>query len=289
MRIFKIAPLYLLAMKTILLYSILSVHLFAHEEVNFLRVNFPPLWITSGPLEKKGIADEGEKLIKNELREYSYNYLDVTVARAQVFMTKKSEGIYCAVPHGKGFFDNIIESKPWVATSGHVLISNKKFIQSLKDNPNITNLKGQLILKNFFKQTNSVGLITKAQRYPILDPILKPYYLSKKIKAIVSSNMLNLYKMVLHNRADYTFQYESTVKYLQQLNHDINFITIEELNNYKVPIVVGCNNSAASKVFIKQINKKIKKLRQIGLKKMKEFHSPITYKNIKDFVSIENE
>jgi len=275
---------------TLLIFSsILAINIYADKEVNFIRVNFPPLWITSGTLQNKGIADEGEKLIKNELIEYSYNYLDVTVARAQVFMTKKSEEIYCAVPHGKGFFDNIIESKTWVTTSGHVLISNKKFIQRLKNNPRITNLKGQLILKKFLKQTNSVGLITKAQRYPILDPLLKPYYLSKKIKAVVSSNMLNLYKMVLYNRADYTFQYESTVKYLQQLNHDINFITIEELNNYKVPIVVGCNNSPASKGFIKKINKKIKKLRQIGLKKMKEFHSPITYKNIKDFVSIENE
>ena len=281
--------IYFKLIKLLILCSIIASNVYADKEVNFLRVDFPPLWITSGILQNKGIADEGEKLIKNELIEYSYNYLDVTVARAQIFMTKKSEGIYCAVPHGKNFFDNIIQSKIWVATSGHVLISNKKFIQSLKNNPNIVNLKGQLILKKFLKQTNSVGLITKAQRYPIIESLLKPYYLSKKIKIIVSSKMLNLYKMVLYNRADYTFQYESTVKYLHQLNHDINFITIEELNNYKVPIVVGCNNSPASKGFIKKINKKIKKLRQIGLKKMKELHSPITYKNIKDFVSIEDE
>ena len=96
-------------------FLLLSQNVSAHNKVNFLRVNFPPLWITEGPLKEKGIADEAEIFIQNKFTQYSYSHIDVTVARAQSLMTDKSNEIYCAVPHGKGFFKNVIESKIWVA------------------------------------------------------------------------------------------------------------------------------------------------------------------------------
>ena len=260
----------------------LSPSLFAQNQINFLRINFPPLWIVDGDLKSKGIADDAEAFFKKEFPWFSYKHLDVTVARAQTFMSQNSEETYCAVPHGKGFFKNVVESKVWVAISGHVLTSTKEFIDKIKLNKNITNSKKQLILHKFLKQSGKIGLVTKEQRYPILDSYLEQYK-PHQVKNYVSSNMLSLYEMVLKKRGDYTFQYESTVKYLQKINYDIHFITIEELNQHKVDIVVGCNNTALARKFITSINGKINTLRVIGLKKMQEFHSPLTFENIKDF------
>ena len=272
-----------LFIKTFFLFILFSTqYLFAKNKINFLHVNFPPLWIVDGNLKDEGIADAGEKFLKKSFPQFKYNHIEVTVARAQLFMSRKSENTYCAVPHGKGFFENVVESKIWVATSGHVLVSTKKYINKLKLNKNIINKNKQLILTKFLEQSNDIGLITKSQRYPILDPIFSSYK-PKKIKDYVSSNMLSLYNMVIKQRADYTFQYESTVKYLQKLNHEISFITIEELNNHKVLIVVGCNDTALARKFISQIDNKIDELRIVGLQKMKEFLSPITFQNIKNF------
>ncbi len=257
--------------------------LIAQDKINFLRVDFPPLWIVNDNLKGKGIADAGEDFIKLEFPAFSYSHLKVTVARAQAFMSNKYEKTYCAVPHGKGFFKNVVESKVWVAISGHVLVSTDDYINKLKSNSSILNNKKQLLLKKFLIQSKDIGIITKEQRYPILDELLTPYK-PIQIKSYVSSKMLSLYDMVLRKRVNYTFQYESTVKYLQKLNHDIHFITIEELNRHKVPIVVGCNDTPLARKFISELDKKIDKLRVVGLQKMKEFHSPITFKNIKDFV-----
>lgn len=273
----------LFSIKTIsFIILIFAQNLFAQNQINFLRVDFPPLWIVDGTLKGKGIADAGEIFLKKEVPQFSYKNIDVTVARAQAFMSGEHEKTYCAVPHGKGFFKNVVESKVWVATSGHVLVSTDKFIHKLKSNNSIINSKKQLILYKFLKQPNNIGLVTKEQRYPILDKILAPYK-SYQVKEYISSNMLSLYNMVLKGRASYTFQYESTIKYLQKLNYDIHFITIEELNQHKVNIVVGCNDTPLARKFIAQINEKIDELRIVGLQKMKEFHSPITFENIKDF------
>jgi len=258
-------------------------NLFAQKQINFLRVNFPPLWITEGPLKEKGIADAGENFIKETIPHFSYKNIDVTVARAQSFMSGQNKKTYCAVPHGKDFFKNVIESKVWVAISGHVLTSTQEFIADLKSNKAVLNNQDQLILAKFLNTSQKRGLITKGQKYPILDPILEPYR-TNQIKDLVSTDMLSLYNMVLKQRADYTFQYESTVKYLQKLNYDMKFITIEELNKHKVLIVVGCNDTLLAREFITELNKKIEGLRGIGLQKMKEYHSPITFENIKDFV-----
>ena len=258
-------------------------NLFGQNQINLLRVNFPPLWIIDGSLKEKGIADSGESFIKKNLSAFTFNHLDVTVARAQSLMSNKREQTYCAVPHGKGFFKNTVESSVWIAISGHVLTSTQEYIDTLKSNKNVLNKKGQLILKRFLKESKDVGLITKGQKYPILDPILSPYK-SSQIKILISTNMLSLYDMVLKQRADYTFQYESTVKYLQKLNYDMKFITIEELNNHRVLIVVGCNDTPLAQKFIAEINKNIKPLRKIGLQKMKEYHSDITFEQIKNFV-----
>jgi len=275
-----------LYIKILLLFILFPTqYLFGQEKINFLHVNFPPLWIIEGNLKGKGIADAGEIFIKKRFPQFEYNNIKVTVARAQSFMSKKNKNTYCAVPHGKGFFKNIVESKVWVATSGHVLISTKKYINKLKSNKTSINEKEQLILTKFLKQSNDIGLVTKSQRYPILDPILSSYK-PTKIKDYVSSNMLSLYDMVLKQRGSYTFQYESTVKYLQKLNHEISFITIEELNNHKVIIVVGCNDTPLARKFISQVDTKINELRIVGLQKMKEFLSPITFDNIKNFVNI---
>lgn len=258
-------------------------NLLAQNQINFLRVNFPPLWITEGPLKSEGIADAGENFIKNTMPHFSYKNIDVTVARAQSFMSGQSEKTYCAVPHGKGFFKNVIESEVWVAISGHVLTSTKKFITDLKSNKTVLNGHEQLILTKFLNTSQKRGLVTKGQKYPILDPILEPYR-TNQIKNLVSTDMLSLYNMVLKQRADYTFQYESTVKYLQKLNYDMKFITLEELNNHKVLIVVGCNDTPLAQKFISELNKSIEGLRGIGLQKMKEYHSPITFENIKNFI-----
>ena len=260
-----------------------SQNLFAQNQINFLHVNFPPLWIVDDTIKAEGIADEGEVFIKKEFPQFSYNSVDVTVARAQSLMSQKNTITYCAVPHGKGFFNNVIESKVWAAISGHVLVSTKDFIHKLQSNQTVVNKHKQLILKKYLKESHNIGLVTKGQRYPVLDPILSQYK-PNQIKELVSSAMLSLYSMVLKQRADYTFQYESTVKYLQKLNYDIHFITIQELNNHKVLIVVGCNDTALARKFIYNINQKIDGLRKIGLKKMKEYHSNITFENIKNFV-----
>lgn len=254
------------------------------EEITFIRVNFPPLWIVDGALKGQGIADAGEELLKKEFDQFKFRHQDVNVARAERFMTTKGGKTYCAAPHGKGFFKDTLESKIWVAISGHVLVSTEEFISTIGSDTNLTNEKKQLVLKNFLDTKKYSGLVAKEQKYPIVDSLIAPFR-KGLIKDVAAPDMLGLYKMVLGKRADYTFQYESTVRYLQKLDHEMSFITMEELNLHKVVIVVGCNDTPLARKFLKAIDDDIDKLRAVGLEKMSEYHSDITYNNLKSFIN----
>ncbi len=258
--------------------------LFSNDQINFLRVDFPPLWIIDGPLKQKGIADVAEAFLQKTLNSYTYKYSNVTVARAQYYLSNRLEKTYCAIPHGKGFFKNAQESKVWIAISGHVLTSTKNIISNIKKDKNLLNSNNQLYLEKLLTNKKQYkGLVTKDQKYPIIDSIIKSIN-AKNIKEVVSKDMLGLHNMVLAKRADFTFQYESTVKYLQKIGFNIDFITIDELNNYKVPIVVGCNNTALARKFLYDVDLNIKDLRKLGLEKIEEYHSKISAKNLKNYI-----
>jgi len=260
-------------------------NLFAEQKIHLLRVNYPPLWVNSGPLKGQGFADAGEAFLIDQFKQFSFVSINSNVARAQSLMVHTRKETYCAVPHGKGFFNNVVESKVWVATAGHVLTAKQTFIAKLKNDPNIINGDGQLILKAFLKNYDAKGVIVKGQRYPVIDELLHPY-LDKRIVQSTATNMLTPQRMVLQNRADYTFQYESSVRYLQKIDQEVAYISLQELNSYSVPIVIGCNDTPLANLFLKQVDNNIQQLREVGLQKMQEYHSEVTFKllqNIADY------
>jgi uncharacterized protein (TIGR02285 family) len=218
--------------------------------IHFLNVNFPPLWNNEGPLKNKGIADRGEQYIRKDIKLFKYQTLSTNVARAEILLTQTSSKTYCAVPHGKGYFKDAIESKVWTAITGHVLTSRKSIIQKLKNDSKVTSKNKSLNLIPFFKKyTNLKGIIATKQRYPKVEE-----HFPKNTKQIVQAfnpDMLTLNKMVTSKRSDYTFQYESTVKYLMLNNFEADFITLSQLKDHYIDIVVGCNNTPLAKKFIK--------------------------------------
>lgn len=256
----------------------------SENEVTFLNVKFPPLWILDGSYKGKGLADKAETYIKQNLRSYKYTSMEVTVARAEHFMTNEKKRTFCAVPHGKDFFKNVQESKVWAALSGHVLVTRQGIINKVKLNKGIWNNKDQISLDMFLKYFSGFnGVITKNQRYPLVDTYIDDYK-GKRIKEIVGSDMLNLYKMVINNRSDYTFSYESSVKYMQLVGMKVEFLVLQELNNHKIPIVIGCNDTKLARKFIKTINEHIKELRRIGTKQNRLFHTSPSWNFLKKYI-----
>lgn len=279
----KIFTYYCLVTLSVLL--ITSRAAYSHQEkIYFINVNFPPLWNNHGILKNNGIADLGEKYIKKSVLNYNYIPIHTTVARAQVLLSTTTPETYCAIPHGKGYFKNVIESKIWTAISGHAFISREEVINEIKKNKKVISRSNELELGLFFKEYKKLkGLITKKQRYPIIEKYFTKYK-DKQVFEIVNSDMLALYKMVSSGRTDYSFQYESTVKYLQKLGNSIEFVTISELNNYNVDIVVGCNNTPLAKKFINDINNKIKELREVGIKQIHFYHSDLSSRNLEKYI-----
>lgn len=256
--------------------------------IHFINIDFPALWILEGKLKGEGIADKAEQYFQRELKNFTYQQMNVPVNRAEYFMSGKHQETYCAVPHGKGFFKNSIESKIWAVISGHSFTAGRELIDKLKHNPQYVNDRGQLKLRSFLANAKGfLGIVAKGQRYPVVDQYIDGLR-GTLIQENTNFSLLTGEKMIKAGHVEYTFDYESTISYLQLLGHEIDFLTIEELNHHQIPIVVGCNDTPLAREFIQSINKKIIPLREIGLDRMSKFHSALTFKRLKDYLKAQD-
>jgi uncharacterized protein (TIGR02285 family) len=231
----------------------------AEDLITWLILDLPPLFQTKGPHKEKGLADQIQKMVADQLK----GYRSVSRVANASRIAKELKGDACVCFAGE-FYGNpdFLTSIPTIAMLPHKLIVRKSDVSMYGDSKSVS-LDKLLQNKDLIFGTASDRLYG-----PELDAVLTKHKGAKNIYRRSSVDALEgLMGMMLKARVDYLIEYPVIVNYAARtagVEDKIAIIDIEE-NSNAPPIrgAIRCTNTEWGRKVLKQVNKILLNIRPL--------------------------
>ncbi|WP_319544019.1 TIGR02285 family protein [uncultured Pseudodesulfovibrio sp.] len=246
------------------LVAILFLFQIAYAEnkvINWYHANFPPGFIEIGSMKNDGYENYLERLIRDNLSDYSHSYRTANYSR--ILEQIRTTNACCVALLRNSEREKYIEySLPTM-----IALSNGIFIESerIDEFKPFIDEYGYISIKDLFHNSEFNMGVSKGRIYGgAIDEILNKYHDSMKIHIRSGDDVLRgLVEMMKEGRKiDYVIGYPHEINwlnYIRMLEGDlsfmsIKFIPIKEMPKYVIS-QIGCSKNEWGKKVIRRINK----------------------------------
>jgi len=227
--------------------------------IYWYRINFPPSLIytpNNKEIDNSGYSDKARTKIIENLKDYKYKYLPISVKKVMKLAKKHKTKTICfaGLNKNKEREKFLLFSKPHLLSLPNQIIARKDNLKIKK----FLDAKGAISLEKILQKDFTVS-VAKGRSYSLtIDSILKS---SKNIKEPLTKDISYSYlKQVLSKRVDFTIDYPANINYFASKgiisdNSLLVSYPISEQSD-KIKVYFGCSKNSGKAVdIIKNINK----------------------------------
>jgi uncharacterized protein (TIGR02285 family) len=230
-------------------FMVQSSALMAIETIKWYKSNSPPSFILNGPMKGKGSIDLLVKFYQERMPDYNHQNILSNLPRF-IKMVKKGDS-WC---HPRLLKTE--ERQQYLYFSEPITLSLPNHLIVSKSNLTSFTFKQPIALEAIFQAAHLKGRLFRQRSYgEKIDPIIKRYKNSLNLKFVTQKEM-NLFKMLLLGRIDYTINYPNTAEYIAyNLNASgrLTSLPIKEAKSIK-QAYFGCAKSPWGRQVINRIN-----------------------------------
>jgi len=230
------------------------------EQLTWLTRDWPPAYITQGPLQGQGTFDLLTQDLILELPQYQHQLqLTSLSAREQKMQLEQP---YC-------FFGAIKtpEREKYLLFSDTAFLTHGVKLFMLADSPLNLRLPAQqaVNLVTLMQQKDIIGITEKKRTYP---SAVQQLVEQQRLALVdVNESSTSTLQMLAQKRADYVIEYQDRIEFLaQKLPAKISFSQREiQGENTVEPVYVACRKTAGAAQKIAAINQALARLRPTAL------------------------
>lgn len=235
-------------------------------EIVWYKLDFPPYTIKDGPHQSKGLGDKIQQFVSSKMTGYSHESTFVTASRMYADVSSGKQ--VCSV---NSSFDTFSEDRRGISLPTNIYYNYH--VVTIED---MLPPKSNVSLVNLLETRSNRFLLDAGRPYQHLDTLLEPY-LSQNAIQLRSGESLSgaILDMIDRNRAEYTLELCSTVRYLSTMHKYKNRFQCMEIAEHPKPVgsaAITCSRSEWGERVVSQINEIL--LEHRGTDEYKQMMSP---------------
>ena len=241
-------------MLRVLLSSVLLLSVMCHaqqQEILWYKLDFPPYTIKSGEHKNQGLGDKIQHFVSSRMPEFIHRTQFVTASR--MYADVGNQKHVCSV---NSSFDTFKQDRRGISLPTNIYYNYH--LVTREHNLAKVGLNEPVSLGLMLQKHARLFLLDVGRPYQHLDTILRPFIEQNRVQIRNSESLsADLLHMIDRNRADYTLELCSTVRYLSSTEDYQNSFACLEVAEHPKPIgtaAITCSRSYWGAQVVGKIN-----------------------------------